>query len=405
MNPPPASLTSSFAPCLLSPLPHLTRPASGRSALGQVPGLSRLPPSKKGGEQQGGAGKAGTGGKGGSTAAHGGGGGAADGREAEDECGKAGGEYALFYGSMCCERAGNTGSKRGDLNGGGQGSEVGSAGGGRALRRIDLGERQTVMRALGDGEPFILTGLDVGPCVGRWSAQHLHAAAGDKPLAAGVHVCAHKTVDLAGHRRAGTRKNFHFVEMPFGEFIQRCAPSEFEHLPPLAPVLGAGERLYLRSVATGAEASRTPSHLPDTFPELAADVVLPHGVIYDADSYHSSVLRVASGDTELWTHYDVMHNMLIQVTGTKHVTLWPPSQDANLYTEGSSSRVPNVHEPDLARFPRFSRTYHTRVTGLLRYASRQQVAAVEWGVRRVVWSGGVGWMAGQSSYFVGVVCT
>lgn len=89
-------------------------------------------------------------------------------------------------------------------------------------------------------------------------------------------------------------------------------------------------------------------------------------MVYNEDSYHSSVLRVASGDTELWTHYDVMHNMLIQVTGTKHVTLWPPSEDDNLYTQGSSSRVPDVYEPDLARFPRFSRTYHTRVTGLLR---------------------------------------
>ena len=334
------------------------------SALGQVPGLSRLPPSKKGSEQQSSATKSESGGKGGSAAAHKGGGNAADGREAEDECDTAGGEYALFYGSTCCERSDNTGSRRGDLSGRGKGSAVGSAG--RALRRIAFCERQLVVRALADGEPFILTGLDVGPCVGRWSAQHLHAAAGDKPLAAGVHVCPQKTVDLAGHRRAGTRKNFHFVEMPFGEFIQRCAPSEFAHLPPLAPVVGAGERLYLRSVASGAEASRTPSHLSDTFPELAADVVLPHGVIYDADSYHSSVLRVASGDTELWTHYDVMHNMLIQVTGTKRVTLWPPSQDDNLYTEGSSSRVPNVDEPDLARFPRFSRTYHTCVTGLLR---------------------------------------
>jgi hypothetical protein len=44
--------------------------------------------------------------------------------------------------------------------------------------------------------------------------------AAHKQLAAGVHVCASKAVDVAGHRRPGTRKNFHFAEMPFGEFVQ-----------------------------------------------------------------------------------------------------------------------------------------------------------------------------------------
>jgi tRNA wybutosine-synthesizing protein 5 len=126
--------------------------------------------------------------------------------------------------------------------------------------------------------------------------------------------------------------------MPFGEFIRRCAPEPFVHLPPLAPVLEKGERLYLRSVATGPEASKTASHLEQVFPEIAADVVLPHGVVYDEQNYHSSVLRVASRDTELWTHYDVMHNLLIQVTGSKRVTLWPPCEDANLYTEGAAAK-------------------------------------------------------------------
>ena len=153
-----------------------------------------------------------------------------------------------------------------------------------------------------------------------------------------------------------------------GEFVQRAAPrSEFAHLPPLAPLVEEGERVYLRSLAAGADAGKRPSHIHEAFPEVAQDVTLPHtlGLLYDSEAYHSSVLRVASGDTELWTHYDVMHNILIQVTGTKLVTLWPPSEDSNLYTEGSSSRVPEVHAPETARFPRFSRTHEGRVEALL----------------------------------------
>jgi hypothetical protein len=39
------------------------------------------------------------------------------------------------------------------------------------------------------------------------------------------------------------------------------------------------------------------------------------------------VLRLASDDTQLWTHFDVMDNALAQLTGQKRVVLWPPSAD------------------------------------------------------------------------------
>ena len=180
------------------------------------------------------------------------------------------------------------------------------------MPRIDMSNKEAVLRAIDHGEPFVLTGLAIGPCVGKWSAEYLYAAAASKHLHAGVHVCAHKTVDLAGHRRAGTRKNFKFVEMPFGEFIRRCVPKAFEHLPPLPPVLAreleptveptvkptAGleptvevteplekvehecERLYLRSVAPGEQADKMACHIHDVFPELISDIVLPHGELY-----------------------------------------------------------------------------------------------------------------------------
>ena len=156
------------------------------------------------------------------------------------------GDYAKVYGSSRCV---------GVLGGG--------AGGGRSrqeMQRIDIGATPDieVREALLRGEPFVLTGLDVGACVAKWSARYLHSVAAHKQLAAqqlpallcvtacftayltayftacrylhsvaahkqlaaGVHVCASKAVDLAGHRRPGTRKNFHFAEMPFGEFVQ-----------------------------------------------------------------------------------------------------------------------------------------------------------------------------------------
>lgn len=132
-------------------------------------------------------------------------------------------------------------------------------------------------------------------------------------MSAGVHVCPRKTVDLAGHRLPNTPKNFEFVQMPFADFVQRCSPQSFADRVELAPVLQEGERLYLRSVVEGSEAQKKASHLSDVFPEIAGDIRLPSGAVYEEEAYFSSVLRIASGDTQLWTHYDTMHNILIQV--------------------------------------------------------------------------------------------
>ena len=145
-------------------------------------------------------------------------------------------------------------------------------------------------------------------------------------------------------------------------------------LPQYPPLLESGERYYLRSV--GSDPRKDAADFPSTFPELARECrLLPqpiederaatvctsssydalsdaagvHGVngavgvsarggaIVRRASYHSSVLRLASDDTQLWTHFDVMDNALAQLTGRKRVVLWPPSEDANLYTGASSS--------------------------------------------------------------------
>ena len=69
--------------------------------------------------------------------------------------------------------------------------------------------------------------------------------------------------------------------------------------------------------------------------------------IMACDAYHSSVLRIASPGTALWTHYDTHDNLLAQVRGRKTVTLWAPDAEPFLYVEGSSSRVDDIVVPDL----------------------------------------------------------
>ena len=220
--------------------------------------------------------------------------------------------------------------------------------------------------AFGAREPVVLCGLALGRCVeGGWTPERLAAARGSAP-AVSVHVCAEPSVDLAGHRAPNTPRNFVFRSLPFDEAVRRCAGgADPAALPPL---LAEGERYYLRSV--GLDPRKDAADFPRLFPELAAECRLLPGAaggapLLDGAAYHSSVLRLASDDTQLWSHFDVMDNALAQCTGRKRVVLWPPECDADLYVEGSSSRVANIDDWNDDAFPRYRRTVAHRREAIL----------------------------------------
>ena len=45
----------------------------------------------------------------------------------------------------------------------------------------------------------------------------------------------------------------------------------------------------------------------------------------------SIALRLSSAGVQLWTHYDIMDNVLFNVVGRKRVLLFPPSQACALH--------------------------------------------------------------------------
>ena len=230
-----------------------------------------------------------------------------------------------------------------------------------------------------------------------------------------VHVTESAVVDLAGHRAPNTPRNFVFRSMPFSEAVLRCsgvgggvgggngsgmggggdaravpreaaaeaavdaeekaaeekaaaeeaAAAAAEAAAQLEPLLGVGERYYLRSV--GLDPRKQAADFPATFPGLSRECALvptpaapAAPALLDRAAYHSSVLRLASHDTQLWTHFDVMDNALAQLTGRKRVVMWPPSADEDLYVDGSSSRVANIDAWNDAQFPRFRRSVGAR---------------------------------------------
>lgn len=182
--------------------------------------------------------------------------------------------------------------------------------------------------------PVVLTGLDIGQAPWKWTPEYLSTLDGVPQKLVSVHVSEDPKLDFV-------RKNFKYEVMPFGELLSKVTDAS------------SGEFFYLRSI--GENPRKEPAHALDQFPSFKQDLTLPSAFWGAEDNYFSAVVRVSSGDLQLWTHYDAMDNMLIQLHGEKRVLLFPPSVAGDLYLEGSSSTVRDVNAHDHTAFPRFAR--------------------------------------------------
>lgn len=182
--------------------------------------------------------------------------------------------------------------------------------------------------------PAVVTGLDIGQAPWKWTPAYMASLEGVPEKLVSVHVSDVPKLDFV-------RKNFKYEVMPFGELLEKVADET------------DAKFYYLRSI--GENARKEPAHAMRQFPAFEEDLRLPIEFWGGEDNYFSAVIRVSSGDLQLWTHYDAMDNMLIQLHGEKRVLLFPPSVAGDLYLEGSSSTVRDVDNHDAEAFPRFAR--------------------------------------------------
>lgn len=182
--------------------------------------------------------------------------------------------------------------------------------------------------------PAVLTGLDIGQAPWKWTPEYLSTLDGVSEKLVSVHVSEDPKLDFV-------RKNFKYEVMPFGDLLGKVTDAR------------SGKFFYLRSI--GENPRKEPAHALNQFPSFKQDLTLPSAFWGAEDNYFSAIIRVSSGDLQLWTHYDAMDNMLIQLHGEKRVLLFPPSFAGDLYLEGSSSTVRDVDAHDHTVFPRFAR--------------------------------------------------
>lgn len=104
--------------------------------------------------------------------------------------------------------------------------------------------------------------------------------------------------------------------------------------------------LYFRSIGRHRRGKEI-ANLKRDFPEIADDFNFPSFLPFDEQSSNvfSTILRIASPGCNLWTHYDVMDNLLINVKGCKTLVLFPPSDVPFLYLDKDKSKIVDINAP------------------------------------------------------------
>ncbi|KAL6032892.1 hypothetical protein STEG23_035627 [Scotinomys teguina] len=184
-------------------------------------------------------------------------------------------------------------------------------------------------------KPLVLEGLDLGSCTSKWTVDYLSQAGGTREVK--VHVAAVAQMDFIS-------KNFVYRTLPFNKLVQRAAEETHKEF-----FISEDEKYYLRSL--GEDPRKDVADIRQQFPLLGGDIKFP--IFFEEEQFFSSVFRISSPGLQLWTHYDVMDNFLIQVTGKKRVTLFSPRDAHYLYLSGSKSEVLNIDSPDLDKYPLF----------------------------------------------------
>ncbi|XP_042586364.1 tRNA wybutosine-synthesizing protein 5-like [Cyprinus carpio] len=228
-------------------------------------------------------------------------------------------------------------------------------------------DRETFLRDIYPlRRPAVLKRVPLGPCVRAWTVSYLAQKGGDREVK--VHVSPEPRMDFL-------HKNFVYRTLPFDKFIQRAAEakhsdffvSEVSYLKKyilkyfliLHFLILLIITLYLTNglchlctyIIIDSFPFKEPADLRKQFPELAEDFHIPQ--FFEPEQFFSSVFRISSPGLQLWTHYDVMDNLLAQVTGRKRVVLYSPKDALYLYLTGDKSEVLDIDTTDLQLYPEF----------------------------------------------------
>ena len=180
--------------------------------------------------------------------------------------------------------------------------------------------------------PVKISGYRNGDLSHIWTPDYLKQKCGEKLVS--IHKTRQNRLDFV-------KKNFDYRCIPFRELVDFIYEGDSE-----------GDLYYLRSV--GENIRKEVSNIYSSFPEIAKDfTVLEQLPSFIKENLFSTAFRISSKNIQIWTHYDIMDNILCQVSGSKRVVLWHPNEIVNLYVKDTCSEVLDIDNPDLSKYPDF----------------------------------------------------
>ena len=194
-------------------------------------------------------------------------------------------------------------------------------------------------------KPAILRHFNIGNCLEFWqNTDYLKAKLAGKMCK--IHVVDKNQVDKMDFKS----KNFKYGSIEMTELIENV----FESTKTQDNDGDNNDKAYYLRWVGDDPRGQTRANFSQDFSSLAADFELPKNVFYPEEKFFSSVLRISSPGIRVWTHYDVMDNVYVQIIGVKDVIMWSPDQALNLYLDGDKSKVVDLNDPHLdEKFPRF----------------------------------------------------
>lgn len=214
----------------------------------------------------------------------------------------------------------------------------------RFIEKFDKIDQSQFDHLISQNQPFVILKENFGNCIHNWDNDYLLNKIGNYPVK--VHVSDEPILNFLD-------KNFRYETYNFGEFIHQCSHDEKQYL-------------YLRSIGMD-KRGKDVSNIKKHFPQIADDIAFPefanfcksidcNSNVCEKKHIFSSVFRISSPGLVMWTHYDIVDNILLQVRGSKKVILFPPSDATYLYLRGDKSEIVDVDQVDEEKYPLFKHT-------------------------------------------------
>uniref|UniRef100_A0A6G1SFI8 tRNA wybutosine-synthesizing protein 5 n=1 Tax=Aceria tosichella TaxID=561515 RepID=A0A6G1SFI8_9ACAR len=189
------------------------------------------------------------------------------------------------------------------------------------LDRVDgEGFRQIVDKS----QPVVLKNCDFGDCMTKWNLDYLTEKLADQEIV--IHESSSQKLEFID-------KNFRYKKCKFKDFSERLSEGRSN-----------SDSIYLRSTHIDPKAKKA-AKIEEDFPAISDDLKPPNFIPFGQDNelYLSSVLRIASANVQVWTHFDTYDNILCQVAGIKRVILFGPEDSQYLYIDGDKSEVNDLN--------------------------------------------------------------